>query len=80
MTRGALILVGSGEFTPAMDDLDRDVLTALAKPRARVAIVPTAWGPHPIRGPYPWGSRTPRKAGPPSGRPISPRSARRSSR
>jgi cyanophycinase len=44
VTRGPLILVGSGEFTPAMDDFDREVLTALAKPRARVAIVPTASG------------------------------------
>ncbi len=42
--RGSLILVGSGEFTPAMDDLDREILAGLAKPRARVAIVPTASG------------------------------------
>jgi cyanophycinase len=44
VTRGPLILVGSGEFTVAMDDLDREVLAGLAKPRARVAIVPTASG------------------------------------
>ena len=44
MTRGALILVGSGEFTPAMDELDREVLATLGKPRPRVAIVPTASG------------------------------------
>lgn len=44
MKRGRLILVGSGEFTPAMDDLDREILVGLAKPRARVAIVPTASG------------------------------------
>ena len=44
MTRGPLILVGSGEFTPAMDDLDRDVLAAVGKRRVRVAIVPTASG------------------------------------
>jgi cyanophycinase len=44
MTRGPLILVGSGEFTPAMDNLDREILARLAKPRARVAIVPTASG------------------------------------
>jgi cyanophycinase len=44
VTRGRLILVGSGEFTPAMDDLDREILAGFAKPRARVAIVPTASG------------------------------------
>jgi len=42
MTRGRLILVGSGEFTPAMDDLDREVLAGLG--RRRVAVVPTASG------------------------------------
>ncbi len=42
--RGKLILVGSGEFTPAMDDVDREVLASLGRPRARVAIVPTASG------------------------------------
>jgi cyanophycinase len=42
--RGPLILLGSGEFTPAMDDLDREVLAGIQKPRARVAIVPTASG------------------------------------
>jgi cyanophycinase len=42
--RGPLILVGSGEFTPAMNDLDREVLAGVGKPRARVAIVPTASG------------------------------------
>jgi cyanophycinase len=44
MKRGPLILVGSGEFTPAMDELDRDILASLGKPRPRVAIVPTASG------------------------------------
>jgi cyanophycinase len=44
LKRGRLILVGSGEFTPAMDDLDREVLAGLARPRPRVAIVPTASG------------------------------------
>jgi len=44
LTRGRLILVGSGEFTPAMDDLDREILDGVGKPRARVAIVPTASG------------------------------------
>lgn len=44
MTRGRLILVGSGEFTPAMDDLDREVLAGITKRRARVAVVPTASG------------------------------------
>ena len=44
MNRGRLILVGSGEFTPAMDDLDREILASIPKPRPRVAIVPTASG------------------------------------
>ncbi len=38
------MLVGSGEFTPTMDDVDREVLARLGRPRARVAIVPTASG------------------------------------
>lgn len=38
-----LVLCGSGEFTPAMDDVDRVLLAGL-RPRARVAIVPTAAG------------------------------------
>ena len=44
MKRGPLILVGSGEFTPAMDDVDREMLARLAKPRPRIAVVPTASG------------------------------------
>jgi cyanophycinase len=44
VTRGRLILVGSGEFTPAMDDLDREILAGMPKPGGRVAIVPTASG------------------------------------
>ncbi len=44
MKRGRLILAGSGEFTPAMDEVDREILAGIAKPRARVAIVPTASG------------------------------------
>jgi cyanophycinase len=37
------MLAGSGEFTPAMDEIDRELLATL-RPRARVAIVPTAAG------------------------------------
>ena len=44
MKRGRLILVGSGEFTPAMDELDREILASLGRPKPRVAIVPTASG------------------------------------
>ena len=44
MTRGRIVLVGSGEFTPTMDDVDREILAGIRKPRARVAIVPTASG------------------------------------
>lgn len=38
-----LVLCGSGEFTPAMDDIDRELLAELGT-RSRVAIVPTAAG------------------------------------
>jgi cyanophycinase len=44
MTRGPLVLCGSGEFTPAMADVDRDILADLGARRVRVAIVPTAAG------------------------------------
>lgn len=37
------MLCGSGEFTPAMDAIDRELLSGLP-PRTRVAIVPTAAG------------------------------------
>ncbi|HKW78222.1 MAG TPA: Type 1 glutamine amidotransferase-like domain-containing protein [Candidatus Limnocylindria bacterium] len=43
MSRGILVLAGSGEFTPAMDAVDAALLDTL-RPRARVAIVPTAAG------------------------------------
>ncbi|MEO8633097.1 MAG: Type 1 glutamine amidotransferase-like domain-containing protein [Chloroflexota bacterium] len=44
MTRGPLVLCGSGEFTPAMSDVDRAILAAIGPGRVRVAIVPTAAG------------------------------------
>jgi cyanophycinase len=40
---GTLVLAGSGEFTSAMDEVDRGLLDTL-QPSARVAIVPTAAG------------------------------------
>jgi cyanophycinase len=40
---GVLLLAGSGEFTPAMNEIDRELLATL-RPHARVAIVPTAAG------------------------------------
>jgi cyanophycinase len=43
VSRGTLVLLGSGEFTPAMDDVDRALLETLPR-HARVAIVPTAAG------------------------------------
>ena len=47
---GVVALVGSGEFTPAMDEVDRDLLAATGRDRARaararVAIVPAASWP-----------------------------------
>jgi cyanophycinase len=44
MTRGPLVLCGSGEFTRAMADVDRGILAGIGSDRARVAIVPTAAG------------------------------------
>jgi len=43
VSRGAIVLAGSGEFTPAMRGVDAGLLATLA-PNARVAIVPTAAG------------------------------------
>jgi cyanophycinase len=42
---GVIALVGSGEFTPAMDAVDRELLAATGRDRPRVAIVPTASWP-----------------------------------
>ncbi|HEY3126256.1 MAG TPA: Type 1 glutamine amidotransferase-like domain-containing protein [Candidatus Limnocylindria bacterium] len=44
MTRGPLVLCGSGEFTRAMADVDRGILADIGARRVRVAIVPTAAG------------------------------------
>jgi cyanophycinase len=43
VSRGILMLLGSGEFTAAMNDIDAALLATLPG-RARVAIVPTAAG------------------------------------
>ncbi len=42
---GLVALLGSGEFTAAMLDVDRDLLAATGRSRPRVAIVPTASWP-----------------------------------
>ena len=42
---GPIVLVGSGEFTPALRDIDRDLLAATGRRRPRVAVVPTASWP-----------------------------------
>jgi cyanophycinase len=42
---GIIALVGSGEFTPAMDDVDRVLLGSTGRDRPRVAILPTASWP-----------------------------------
>jgi cyanophycinase len=44
VSRGRLVLLGSGEFTPVMAELDREILAGIPKRRPRVAIVPTASG------------------------------------
>ena len=42
---GLIALVGSGEFTTAMDEVDRALLVATGRDRPRVAIVPAASWP-----------------------------------
>ena len=39
---GAIALVGSGEYTPAMDETDRALLATLAVAAPQVAVIPTA--------------------------------------
>ncbi|HYN48513.1 MAG TPA: Type 1 glutamine amidotransferase-like domain-containing protein [Candidatus Nanopelagicales bacterium] len=39
---GPIVLVGSGEFSAAMEAIDRDLLAATGRARPRVAILPTA--------------------------------------
>ena len=39
---GAIALVGSGEFTPALESVDRELLVATGRARPRVVILPTA--------------------------------------
>lgn len=43
--RGPVVLVGSGEFTTAMEEVDRDLLAATGRARPRVAVLPTASWP-----------------------------------
>jgi cyanophycinase len=40
--KGAIALVGSGEFTPALESIDRELLAATGRTRPRVALLPTA--------------------------------------
>jgi cyanophycinase-like exopeptidase len=42
---GPIALVGSGEFLPAMSEVDRSLLAATGRDRPRVAILPTASWP-----------------------------------
>ena len=42
---GSIALVGSGEFLPAMTDIDARLLAATGRRRPRVAILPTASWP-----------------------------------
>jgi cyanophycinase len=44
MTRGPLVLCGSGEFTRAMAEVDRGIIAGVGSRTVRVAIVPTAAG------------------------------------
>jgi cyanophycinase len=45
MGPGPIALVGSGEFLPAMDEVDAGLLAASGRPRPRVAVLPTASWP-----------------------------------
>ncbi len=40
-----MALIGAGEFLPGMVAIDRDLLATIARPRPRVAILPTASAP-----------------------------------
>ena len=42
---GPIALVGSGEFTPAVEAIDRSLLAATGRPRPRVVVLPTASAP-----------------------------------
>jgi cyanophycinase len=42
---GTVALVGSGEFTPSMEDVDRVLLLATGRARPRVVVLPTASWP-----------------------------------
>ncbi|MGI8703610.1 MAG: hypothetical protein ACR2JZ_03755, partial [Candidatus Limnocylindrales bacterium] len=49
---GAIALVGSGEFTPALESIDRELLAATGRTRPRVAVLlATAGAPHSNDGP-----------------------------
>lgn len=46
-TSGPLALLGSGEYTHAMDETDRALLAAIGRPGPRVALIPAASGLEP---------------------------------
>lgn len=46
-THGPLALLGSGEYTHAMDETDRALLAAIGRPQPRVALIPAASGLEP---------------------------------
>jgi cyanophycinase len=46
-THGPLALLGSGEYTRAMDETDRELLAAIGRPHPRVALIPAASGLEP---------------------------------
>lgn len=46
-THGPLALLGSGEYTHAMDETDRALLAAIDRPSPRVALIPAASGLEP---------------------------------
>lgn len=53
---GPLALVGSGEYTDAMNETDRALIAALGTPRPRVVVIPTASGLEPGM-PAAWNAR-----------------------
>lgn len=42
---GPIVFIGSGEFTPAMEGVDRELLAATGRRGPRVALIPTATAP-----------------------------------
>src|SRR3972149_3474849 len=65
--KGAIALVGSGEFTPALEAIDRELLAATGRARPRGAVLPTASAPDGEDGFLRWAEVGPPHSGAPRG-------------